>query len=243
MPARATPAGAFPPTHWSVVLTACHGGSADAAAALAELCRIYWYPLYAFARRQGHSAEEAQDLTQGFFEHLIESHLVDSADAAKGRFRSFLLQCFKHYRVTERVRASRRKRGGGRPLLSLDAEDGEVRFARELADRRDPEALYERNWALALVNAALERLADQFARSGRRRAFDLLSPFLHGDADSPRQAAVALELATTEATVRVMVHRLRRRYRELLRQLVTQTVGSPVEVDEELRNLLRILQS
>jgi RNA polymerase sigma-70 factor (ECF subfamily) len=237
------PAGAFPPTHWSVVFTAGHGGSTDAADALADLCRTYWYPLYAFARREGHPPEDAQDLTQGFFEHLIETHLVGAADEARGKFRTFLLRCFRHHIASEYARSGRRKRGGGWPLVSLDAGDGEARFAREVADRRDPETLYERNWAVALVNAALDGLAQEFERSGRGRVFEILSPFLHGDPDSPPQVAVATELATTEATVRVMVHRLRRRYRELLRQRVAQTVGSPVEVEEELRHLMGVLQN
>jgi hypothetical protein len=149
-PATTLPAAvAFPPTHWSVILTAGQGGSVDAAAALAELCRLYWYPLYAFARRQGFLPEDAEDLTQGFFEHLIRHRVIAAADDARGRFRSFLLQCFKHFIASERTRAAAQKRGGGRSLLPLDAERGETQFQSEAADRRDPEVLYERNWAFA----------------------------------------------------------------------------------------------
>ena len=168
---------------------------------------------------------------------------MEAAEAARGKFRTFLLHCFRHYIASQYARASRQRRGGGRPQVSLDAEDGEARFAREVADDRDPETLFARNWAVALVNAVLDGLAQECARSGRGRAFATLLPLLHGDADRPRQAAVARDLATTEATVRVMVHRLRRRYRELLRQQVAQTVGSPTEVEEEIQHLMRVLQS
>lgn len=243
-PATNLPAAvAFPPTHWSVILTAGHGGSADAAAALAELCRVYWYPLYAFARRQGFLPEDAEDLTQGFFEHLIRHQVIAAADDARGRFRSFLLQCFKHFTASERTRAGAQKRGGGQPVLPLDAGRGEAQFQEEAADRRDPEVLYERNWAFALLNEGWERLALECERSGRSHVFQLLSPLLRGDTDGVSYGRAAELLDTTVATVHVMAHRLRRRYRDVLRELAAQTVGSPAEVDEELRHLRRLFQT
>jgi RNA polymerase sigma-70 factor (ECF subfamily) len=234
--------GGFPATHWSVVLAAGHGGSTDAAEALAQLCRAYWYPLYAYARRTGRSPEDAQDLTQGFFEHLIESRLVASAEATKGRFRAFLRQCFRNFMAADRAKATRQKRGGGQPILSLDATGAEARFGRETADMRSPDLLYERNWALAVLDEVMLQVQREFAASGRERAFQILRPHLQGDDHGLSYAAVAQELSTTAETARVMVYRLRRRYRELLNGVVLRTVGSPAEVDEELRHLLQVVQ-
>jgi RNA polymerase sigma factor (sigma-70 family) len=235
--------GAFPPTHWSVVLAAGHGGSADAAAAVAELCRVYWYPLYAYARRSGRSPEDAQDATQGFFEHLLESRLVASADATKGRFRSFLLQCFRNFMASNHAQATRQKRGGGDSLLSLDAAGAEARFGREVTDQRSPEVLYERNWALAVLDEVMLQVEREFAASGRERTFQILHPHLQGDDNGPSYADVAKRLSTSVEAVRVMVYRLRRRYRELLNQTVLRTASSPAEVEEELRYLLRVVRS
>src|SRR5512138_3421624 len=148
-------AAQFATTHWSVVLTAGHGGSTSAADALAELCQTYWYPLYAYARRTGSPPEDAEDLTQGFFQHLLERRLVASADAAKGRFRSFLLRSFCNFKATEHARSARQKRGGGQPILSLDAAGAEAKFGRDLSDSHNPELLYERNWALAVLDGAM----------------------------------------------------------------------------------------
>jgi len=235
-------AAQFATTHWSVVLAAGHGGSTSASEALAELCRTYWYPLYAYARRTGSSPQDAQDLTQGFFEHLLESRLIASADAAKGRFRSFLLRSFRNFNATGHARATRQKRGGGQALLSLDAAGAETKFGRDLSDTTNPELLYERNWALAVLDQAMLQVEREFVASGRERVFRLLRPCLQGDDDVPSRAAMAKELSTTEATVRVMVYRLRRRYRERLNDVVLRTVSSAAEVDEELRHLLQVLQ-
>lgn len=242
MPTSEAHPGGFPPTHWSVVLTAGHGKSAQAAEALTELCQTYWYPLYAFARRSGRTPEDAQDLTQGFFEHLLETHLVASVDATRGRFRSFLLQCFRNFMAAEHAKATCQKRGGGRAILSLDAAGAEGRFGRETMDKRSPEALYECNWALAVLEEAMRQVEREFAASGREHTFQTLRPHLQGDDSGLSYAAVAKELSTSEGTVRVMVYRLRRRYRELLHSVVLRTVGSPAEVQEELEHLLRVLQ-
>ncbi len=201
----------FATTHWSVVLAAGDSASPGSREALERVCRTYWYPLYAYARRTGRSPEDAQDLTQGFFEHLLESRLVTSADAAKGRFRSFLLRCFRNFMGAEHAKAIRQKRGGGRSILSLDAAGAEARFGREPADPRSPEQLYERSWALAVLDEALCRVQREFAASGRERTFEVLRPHLQGEDEDLSYAVSARELATSEATVRVMVFRLRRR--------------------------------
>lgn len=243
--ADAGTAAAFAMTHWSLVLAAGHGGSAVARQAMAQLCQLYWYPLYAYARRQGADADAdaARDLTQGFFEHLLEHELVARADAARGRFRSYLLQCFKNFASSERARARRQKRGGGDLVLSLEVPGMEQRFAGDLADGRDPESLYERQWALAVVDEALRRLREAFAAAGRERTFAVLAPRLTGEADGVSSRELARELGTTEGTVNVMVHRLRRQYREALSAVVFRTVASPAEVEDELRHLLRVLQA
>ncbi|MCZ7641322.1 MAG: hypothetical protein M5U12_37860 [Verrucomicrobia bacterium] len=233
----------FATTHWSLVFAAGHGGSAEARQAMAELCGIYWYPLYAYARHKGTSADAAEELTQGFFEHLLAHDVVASAVAARGRFRAFLLRCFQNFAASEHARATRVKRGGGRPLLSLDVPGVEARVARQLADPRDPEQLYERHWALAVLEEAMRQLREAFAAEGRARAFELLAPRLSGERDGTSAAEVAQQLGTTESSVNVMVHRLRRRYREVLYRVVLRTVDSPTEVQEELRHLLRVLQT
>ncbi len=234
-------AGAFPPTHWSVVLAAGHGGSADAAAALAGLCGAYWYPLYAFARRQGAPPADAEDLTQGFFEHLLRDRVLESAEAARGRFRNFLLRCFQNYCASTWQRSQAARRGGGVAAWSLNAAEAEQRFAREASDHRDPEALYHRAWALAVLEGALDRLQHECALAGRAAVFEALSPRLQGD-DDASFAAAAIALDASEGTVRVMLHRLRNRYRALLREMVARTVGSPGEVEEELQHLKRTLR-
>ena len=241
-PSAARTAAQFATTHWSLVLAAGHGGSAEARPALAELCRTYWYPLYAYARHKGTPADAAQDLTQGFFEHFLEHQLVATADAAKGRFRAFLLRCFQNFAASEHARATRQKRGGGQPLFSLDAPGAEARFARELSDHHSPELLYERQWAVAVLDEAMRQLREEFASEGRQRIFDLLAPRLSGDRDGGACAELATQLGTTEGTVRVMTHRLRRRYRDVLNGVVLRTVSSPAEVSEELRHLLAVLR-
>ncbi len=234
--------GCFATTHWSVVLAAGDSAAPGAQEALERLCRTYWYPLYAYVRRTGRPHNEAQDLTQGFFEHLLKSRLMASADAAKGRFRSFLLKCFRNYMSSEHVRSSAQKRGGGQPVLSLDETSATARYAEEMADQRSPELLYERDWAVAVLNEAMLQLESEFAAGGRKRTFEALRPGLQGDDEDWSVAAAAWEISTTEATVRVMVHRLRKRYREVLSGVVLRTVGSPAEVEEELRHLLEVVQ-
>lgn len=233
---------AFPPTHWSVILKAAEGGSGEGAAALEEMCRAYWYPLYAYCRRDGCSAEDAQDLTQAFFEHLLQTRLLAGVDSTKGRFRSFLLQCFRNHVASDRARARTQKRGGGRGLLSLDVGEAEQRFARELSRAGEPELAYDRDWALAVLDEALNRLRQHFEQTGRGRVFEVLRPFLSGEPVDRSYASVAAELGATVGSIRVMVHRLRQRYRAALRGVVTATVADPGSTDEELRYLLKTVR-
>jgi len=232
----------FPPTHWSAVFAAGKEGTARAEAALAELCSAYWYPLYAFARRKGHQPADAQDLTQGFFAYLIDAQLVAKANPDKGRFRSFLLGCFIHFMASEKERAQARKRGGGHFLVPLDSPQAEARLAQEPSPEANPERLFDRHWALAVLDAALAHLEVEFRRSGRAALFQQLQPFLQGDAGGPGYHEVAERLGTTEGTIKVTVHRLRQRYRELLRIVVSQTVNNPIEVDAELAHLMAALR-
>jgi RNA polymerase sigma-70 factor (ECF subfamily) len=232
----------FPLTHWSAVFAAGKEGTPRAEAALAEFCTAYWYPLYAFARRKGHQPADAQDLTQGFFAYLVEAQLVAKANPEKGRFRSFLLGCFTDFVASEKERAQARKRAGGRLIVPLDSQQAEARLAQEASPDASPERLFDRHWALAVLDAALAHLEAEFKKSGRAALFQQLQPFLQGDASGPAYAEVAQRLGTTEGNIKVTVHRLRHRYRELLRTVVSQTVNSPLEVDTELAHLMAALR-
>ena len=232
----------FPVTHWSAVFAAGQEGSPRADAALAELCGTYWYPLYAFARRKGHQPADAQDLTQGFFAFLIDSQLVVKADPEKGRFRSFLLGCFVNFMGSETERARAVKRGGLHPIVPLDPQQAERRLAREPSLEASPERLFDRHWALAVLDAALARLEEEFKKSGRAQLFEELQPFLQGDTSGPSYSEVAQRLGTTENTISVTVHRLRQRYRELLHTVVGQTVNNPLDVDAEIGHLMASLR-
>ena len=234
--------GGFPSTHWTVVLAAGSSESAAGFAALAEVCGAYWHPLYAFTRKLGYEPADAQDLVQGFFASLLERPFLDRADAEKGRFRSFLLGAFKKHLGKERERAGAQKRSGAHPHLSLDVENLEARLAPELATRQNPESLFERAWAVAILDEAMRRLENECERSGRLALFKQVQPCLEGDPDAARYAEIAARLGTTANTIGVTVSRMRRRYLGLLRAVILQTVGSPEEVEEELRHLLRVLR-
>jgi RNA polymerase sigma-70 factor (ECF subfamily) len=219
------------------VLAAGHGSRPDAATALATLCEAYWYPLYYYARRRGYRAEEAQDLTQEFFATLLEKGSLKVADPDRGRFRSFLLASLNHFLANEWRRRSARKRGGGKPAISLDAESAEIRYRQEPAHNLTPEKAYERRWALLLLEKALSTLRDEYAAGGKTNVFARLSGFLGGGEHVLYEKA-ARELDMTDGAVTVAVHRLRRRCREVLRAEVAQTVADPADVDEELRHLM-----
>ncbi|MEK7676003.1 MAG: sigma-70 family RNA polymerase sigma factor [Verrucomicrobiota bacterium] len=230
-------ASRFPPTHWSVVLTAGCPDDTRSREALAKLCATYWYPLYAFVRRLGYRPEDAQDLTQAFFEHLLAHHALVTVDRAKGKFRSFLLASLRHFLADERDRAQAQKRGGGCACVPLDAAAAESRYRLEPADRDSPDKLFERTWALALMEQVLERLRAEQIVADKRAQFDLLRDGLMGDPDAPRYAELAVQLGVSEDAVKMAVSRLRRRYRELLRQEIAPTVGTPAEIEEEIRHL------
>lgn len=227
----------FATTRWSIVVSAGHQSSPDADTALETLCRTYWYPLYAFARRRGSSPEDAADRTQEFFSRLLEKEYLASADREKGRFRAFLLTMFKRFLSKEREREQARKRGGGWKRLSIDVEAGERRYGHEPADDWTPEALYERRWALTLLEQVIERLQRDYEAKGKGRLFELCKPFLTGTGAGPPYENIARDLDMNETAVRVAVHRLRDRYRELLTREVAQTITEEGAVDEELNYL------
>jgi RNA polymerase sigma-70 factor (ECF subfamily) len=229
----------FATTHWSVVVRAGQSGTPGACRALSALCENYWFPLYAFVRQAGHSAEEAQDLTQAFFVELLAKNVLAVADPQRGKFRSFLLGAMKHFVSKEHRRQRAQKRGGRQTVLSLDFIAGENRYrGMEPADNLTPERLYEKRWALALLDLAFVRLRDEFSAAGILPQFDVLKQFLGGRAADVSYRQIGEELAMTEGAVKVAVHRMRRRYRELLRDEIAQTVSGPEELEDELRDLL-----
>lgn len=238
----------FLTTRWSLLAAAARhepraGGPDDARAALGELCAAAWPPLYAHARRSGASPEEAADLVQGFLARLIESGDLADVDRSRGRFRSWLLAAFRHYRSNERDRGRALRRGGGRPLVSIDAAGAERDLADVLhpVDRETPERAFDRRWALMLLERAMGRLRAEQARIGKQGAFDALRPLLAAEDDAPRQADVAARLGTSEGALRVALHRLRRRFGELLREEVAETVDSPAGIEAEIGDLRKAL--
>jgi RNA polymerase sigma factor (sigma-70 family) len=234
--------GWFASTHWTIVLAAADESSPAAAAALEKLCRTYWYPLYAYSRRRGYGPEDAQDLTQEFFSRLLQNNLLGVADRSKGRFRSFLLGCLEHFLAKEWRRANRQKRGGGVALLSLDAEHGEDRFRLESADPVSADKLYDRRWAITVIETALAALREEYQSSGKTALYQELKGLLSGEAVGKSYAEIACRLAMTEGAVKVAVHRLRQRYGELLRAEVANTVTREGEIDDEVRFLFSALE-
>ena len=245
---RAAPASAglparpaFVTTHWSMVLAAGGSDSPDARAALEKLCRAYWFPIYAFVRRQGQNPHDAQDLTQEFFTRLLEKNQLAGADHSRGRFRSFLLAALKHFLANEWHKARAQKRGGGQALLPIDAATAESKGGLDPADHLTAEKIYERRWALTLLEQVLHRLRDEYIRDGREKVFEQLKPTLTEASRTVAYAEIAVRLGTSEGAVKVAVHRLRRRYREVLRAEIADTVAGPEEVEDEIRNLFAAL--
>jgi RNA polymerase sigma-70 factor (ECF subfamily) len=232
----------FATTHWSLVLAARDRAEPGAADALASLCALYWYPLYAYVRRRGHGADEAHDLTQEFFARLLEKDFLAAVDRGKGKFRSFLLAACKHFLANQRDHNRARKRGGGRPPLSLDAADAEDRYRAEPAAGLSAEKLFERRWALTLLAQVMTRLRADFESKGKGQVFDRLRGFLVGEKQGGYRRAAA-ELGLSEGAVKVAVHRLRQRYRELLHEEIGRTAQTAEEIAEEIRDLFAALGS
>ena len=234
-------AGAFATTHWSVVLAAGYTSVPGAQEALETLCRTYWYPLYVYVRRQGQSPHDAQDLTQEFFARLLAKKHLRLADPDRGKFRAFLLKSLKHFLVNEWKKARTQKRGGGQCVIALDADVAESRYAAEPALALTLDQVYEKRWAVTLLETVLAGLRESYAASGRLPVFETLKGFIWGEQATLAYTAVAPQLGLTEGAVKVAVHRLRSRYRELLRAEIAKTVATPGEVDEELQHLIAVL--
>jgi RNA polymerase sigma factor (sigma-70 family) len=233
----------FAPTRWSVVLAAKDKCSPDSAAALEVLCRTYWYPLYAFIRRQGHSSHDAQDLTQGFFARLLEKDYLRAAAREKGRFRTFLRVALKRFLANEWDRSRTLKRGRGTFSISLDASAGEERYRCEMSDTLPPERIYDQRWAMTLLEQAMSRLRTEYGNAGKMAEFQQMKRALTADRGAIAYGEIAGALGMTEGAARVAVHRLRKRFRELCRDAVADTVAGPEEVEDELRYLVEILSS
>jgi RNA polymerase sigma-70 factor (ECF subfamily) len=233
---------AFHTTHWSLIVAAGHEGGERAKIALAELCQAYWYPLYAFLRRRGQNANDAADLTQAFFATLLEKDYLADADPERGRFRSFLVTAISRFASKEQDRAAAQKRGGGTTILSLDFNGGERRYQREPADNRTPERIFERRWALTLLDRTLVRLRQDHEAAGKLATFEAFKGFLTADSAPGPLRQIAQQLGMTEGAAKVAVHRLRQKYRELLRAEIAQTVASEEDVDDELSALVSALR-
>jgi RNA polymerase sigma-70 factor (ECF subfamily) len=240
-PGSSSGRGVFATTHWTAVLTAGSGHPQHAQQALEELCRTYWYPLYVYARRRGHSREDAEDLTQGFFTRLLEKNFLEGVTADRGKFRAFLLMALKRYMANEWDRARAEKRGGGMLPLSLDWQDADTRYQINPADHLSPDKLYDRAWAVVILERVVVRLQQEQDADGKTEQYAQLRPFLMmGKAEIP-YAQAAEKLKMTDGAVRVAVHRLRKRYRELLRDEVAQTLENPAQAEEEMRVLVAAL--
>jgi RNA polymerase sigma factor (sigma-70 family) len=236
-------AARFPTTRWSRVIRASDSADPGARTALEELCRDYWFPLYAFVRRHGLSPHEAEDIVQGFLADLIERGHMASMDQSKGRFRSFLRAACEHYLANRRDHDRAAKRGGGVTIVSINRLDAESRYDREPAQELTAERLFERRWALTVLSRVLGRLEDEAVLAGKGVLFARLSPVLQGDKLAPSYAAIGAELAMSDGAVRVAAHRLRARYRELLREEVGRTTDDQTAIDSEIGDLLAALAS
>jgi DNA-directed RNA polymerase specialized sigma24 family protein len=231
----------FQTTSWSLVLAAAGQPTTHAHKAAAQLCRRYWRPVYSFVRRTGHSPDQAQDLTQGFFTVLLEKNYIGDADRQRGRFRSFLLTSVKHFLSNERDRAHALKRGGGQTPVSIDLMEAEGWYKAAAVESATPESLFERRWALSLLEQVMAKLRAEFAGAGKAGHFDKMSALLNGERDGAGYKKLAVELEMTAGALRVAVHRMRRKYRDLLRAEIAETISTPEEIDEEIRFLMSAL--
>lgn len=225
------------------MIAAAVNPTTDSRKALATLCQMYWSPVYAFIRRNGHDRDQAQDLTQGFFALLLEKNYLRDADQERGRFRSFLLTAVKHFLANEWDRAHALKRGGGQVPVSIDSVDVETWYAPAAVEETTPERLFERRWALALLEHVMAKLRAELAAMGKAEQFDRLLVFLTPDSEGARYEAVAAQMGVSAGALRMSVHRLRRTYRDLLRAEIAETVSTPEETDDEIRFLLSTLSA
>ena len=236
-PSTAAPGDIFATTHWTVVLTAGQRHTPQADRALEELCRTYWFPLYAYVRRRGTAKADAEDLVQAFFARFLARNYLEGLSAERGRFRAFLLASLKHFLANEWDKSQRLKRGGGLTILSLDWQTADKQFQIAATGEPSPDKAYDREWALALLAKVLERLQAECVADGKAKLFDQLKVFLAAGKSETAQAEIAKVLGMEEGAVRVAVHRLRKRYRQLLRDEIAQTLADPAMVNEELRAL------
>jgi len=236
--AASKPRNYFATTHWSVVLDAGRNETTRGHNALATLCETYWYPLYAYVRRQGYSPADAEDLTQGFFARLLESESLANVSPEKGKFRTFLLVALKRFLANEWHRANSQKRGGGSFRVPLQGHTAETRYIAEPVERLTAEKLYERRWALTLLDCVLARLGEEFQAVGKKEHFKKLKPYLMAEKGAIPYAEASAVLGMNEGAIKVAVHRLRRRFREIFREEVAHTVMKPEEIDDEIRYLL-----
>jgi RNA polymerase sigma-70 factor (ECF subfamily) len=235
-------AGVFATTHWSVVLAAGVLNTPQSAVALEELCRTYWYPIYAYVRRRGYGHEDAQDLTQEFFARLLAKEWLSVADPHRGRFRTFLLAALSHFLANEWNRARCQKRGGARETISWDQRTAEDRYMAEPVDELTPERIFQQRWAEALLERVLNHLREEYAATGKLDFFEVVKEQLWGPKTAVPQGRLAANLGLSEGAMKVAMHRLRRRYRELLHSEIAQTVGSAEQIDAELRELMAALR-
>ncbi|HYE30888.1 MAG TPA: sigma-70 family RNA polymerase sigma factor [Methylomirabilota bacterium] len=233
----------FGTTHWSVVLLAGAGSEPQAAKALEKLCHIYWRPLYAFSRRQGNSPEQAADLTQEFFAHLLATDALKQVSQERGKFRSFLLASFKNLASNEWLRSQRQKRGGGVSVLSLEDLALEEQRQQNIGEELTPEMIFDRSWAEAILAQALARLRAECDSDLKARRFDDVKLFLLGEQGDDSMAAAAERLQMSLSAIKALVHRLRQRFRELVRHEIAQTVGTRAELDEEIRYFCAVFGS
>jgi RNA polymerase sigma-70 factor (ECF subfamily) len=241
-PEKRQPQWRFASTRWSLVAAAGTGDSPEAREALAALCQMYWYPIYAYARRRLPRANDAQDMTQAFFARLLEKDYLQAADRTRGKFRAFLRTAFDHFLANEQERTNAQKRGGGRSMLPLDFQSGELRYSREPEDHATPEAIYERRWAMTLLEQSLARLRQEFTDAGKQDLFESLKDTLTGEGTAEPYGRIAQKLGLSEPAVKVAVHRLRRRYGELLREEIAHTVDTAEEIEDELRDLFQAVR-
>jgi RNA polymerase sigma factor (sigma-70 family) len=229
----------FRTTRWSEILVAAESQMPGSEAALSELCRLYWYPLYAFARRRGHEPPDAQDLTQGFFLHLLRNRALKHVHPLKGKFRSFLLASFQNFASDEMARGRRQKRGGDREFIFLDSEEAESRYRLEPADYLDAEKIFDARWAMTLLGHAVERLRQEHAERGENARFEVLKVFIGVEEgrDAPSYEQVAQSLGVSVAAAKTMIHRFRKQYTIILRQEIARTLSNPADIEQEIHAL------